>query len=431
MGRPGCTARERSAALLVAVCAVACTPATPEPRVPPPAALVPRARSAPSAEPFFLWQGLDHEWLRSFFGARVPHRVSLLGSEVTSEDTAPRSSGAARGVATFAFAQNTGVDGNFMRPVGYISGVLGASVLASRAVTEFAGTDDATEVSHPQGHVDEVKTISFDFPNAPAGAVSAFVLQGFEFESSCDPDKQPPNRPCNSHGLWPYDLRVSLGECSRVEQTFSCPITFRIYRAWTPNKGGLPPFEVKPLNDKLDWKLRLRSILIVGNSSTFEAVAITSKSDRKLNDPTREPQLHTIHPSGPGPYLTATVGITGFGFELHKIGDADRLLNLGRYIGGLRFNVDGEVFDRTLRTLTFRANHQVWAPGTVVESGVRSFLEARALFFGSGATVHQAKAGSLCVNSSKQAPFFSRWRACGGKKRGPERSRDAVTFEIP
>lgn len=421
----------RSASLLTTVGLIACAPAAPEAVAPRTLAPASQEPSVPSAGPFFLWQGLDHEWLRSFFGARVPHRVSLLGSEITNEETTPKPSGALRGVATFAFAQSTGVDGNFMHPVGYVSGVLGASVLTSRATTELSGTDDASEAEHPQGRVDEVRTIAFDVPNAPASAVSAFVLQGFEFESSCDASKQPVGRPCNSNGLWPYELRVSLGECLQRQKTFSCPISFRIFRAWTPNKGGLPPFEVKPLNDKLDWKLRLRSLLIIGDPSTLETVSVTSKSDRTLHDRARDAHVHTVRPNGSGPYAAATVGVTGFGFELYRLGDSNRLRNLGRYLGGIRFNIDDEAFDRVSRTLTFKVNHDVWAPGTVVESGVRSSLDARALFFSSGAAIHQEKAGSLCINSSKQAPFFSRWRACGGKKRGPEQSRDSVIFEIP
>ena len=90
-------------------------------------------------------------------------------------------------------------------------------------------------------------------------------------------------------------------------------------------------------------------------------------------------------------------------------------------------------FNDTLLTIPYSSH--VWAPVTVVDSLVTTTLRTAILdVAGNSAADQQQARGRLCINSTEQAPAFSRWKRCGLNTwwsrwiYGPEQSSDQLTI---
>lgn len=371
----------------------------------------PSSTSDPSIDTW-TWSGFEHEWLREVSGFRVPHRVSKLTTRVQG--------------ASFTFGQDTGVDGNFMAPVGHAQRLRGKGLGAVDGQIDVAWTDDADDSTHPRAVHDETATLSIDLGSTVlAGrARYAVVLRGIELETTCDPAKQPVDRPCDSNGIWPYVFDVDLGAPSVVGSRLTCSVTLAIHRAWTPNRGGLPGVAEKALNDKIDVRLRI-GVTVIGGSERM--LAVTRGEDVRANGNVRDdvPKRTNATIDGSGASLpTAFVGVGGFGFRLSPSESGERFQHLGRYIGALRFGVEN--VRRRPGGATFDALTSVWVPDTVERSAVDYRLRPILLEIGEGIETTAVRvSGRVCQNSDG-APSFSTFMECGSEALGPERDTDTV-----
>ncbi len=382
-----------------------------------------------------LWQGFDHEWRRFVVlprEGRVPHRISRLAS-YTQTDAVSQSDIS----GSFRFAQSTGVDGNYMWPSGYWSAIYSPDVTVLQQSRQLQWTDaiNASGASNAPFATSD-KTLDIQL-TVPEGSQVAAILNGIDLEVSCDNSKQPADLPCNSDGLWPYDFYVGFDQCRTVAEngttmgantrTLNCPLQIRIHRGWTPNKGGLqiPPFfnEIKPLNHRLDISMTVHYSLLQGPDTalhtTYPDPFIHTRSLQNIQ-PMQGEHVMTWQDAFPDSRLAS--GITGFGFQLHEplaMLDVWHLLGsdtrrLGRYIARLRFQTDNPDLDQDHTLLTLPYSTHVWSPITVVDSLVTTRLETAILEFAENSfTGNQNRArGKLCINSTDQAPAFSRWQFC-------------------
>lgn len=339
-------------------------------------------------------------------GFATPHRISRLGSYLEQEP--PR----------FGFEQAAGVDGNYMRPVGCYASVSAPGVQVSEAQAVFTWTDEV-EGDPPQARSTLEQRVE-------VGEASGVVLAGIRFESQCDSAKQPADCPCNSNGLWPFKMDVSV---SPVAQG-ACTVNVELHRAWTPMKGGLPPVEIKPLNRHLDLRLEVRLTVLRGGP---DALSVTPGPVLETRSEARRGASSVVTTSLNGEaerYPTAVAGLTRFGFELLQTGDKPRHRHRGRYIGNLRFHLEDGAYDADAGRLQVHHHSQVWVPVTVVPTDVRYTMQSALIQLGEGSRVasNQEVEGQLCFNSTEQAPFFTRWCKCGRPETGPEQSAVVVNL---
>ena len=370
----------------------------------------------------YIWRGFRHDWRREVLGFKTPHRISKLASYVSGGDT-----------PSFHFGQAAGVDGNFMQPVGYYAGIRGEGVAATQARAVFSWTDALDDAAYPQAKSDLEDVISIDLAGTPLEGCSTLVavLGGFRLKSACDPGKQPADNPCNSNGMWPFHLSMSVGRCERDGATLRVPARAKIYRAWTPHLGGLPPFEIKPLNNRLDFELELM-ITILG--ATGEHLHVTHGPTLSAQASARGEgiSISSTIEGAAGHYPRAISALTSFGFEFVRTGARAKNGHLGRYISNLRFNVEDQAYDAASGVLTVDHHAQTWIPISVVGTDARYQMSSVLLQLGSEveASGNREAHGQLCFNSTEQAPFFSRWCKCGESGKGPEQSEDAVALEF-
>lgn len=372
----------------------------------------------------FVWQGFEHEWLRTVLGFAVPHRVSRLASFLDGElltSAAPPT-----GTAQFHFGQDTGVDGNYMRPLGHYS-ALGGAVSVHRATLELEWSDDASGGEYPKAQ--SKRTALLEQPLAGitvaggAPEVGTMVLAGLSLVTSCDDAKQPVGEPCNSDGMWPYRMSFAIGDCTMTATSLQCPLEVEINRAWTPNKGGLPPLEEKPFNDKLDFHVTIHYATWLGRKVDFVVATtlLTASGMGHDNDP--KGGARTLM-GAPG-FAAATVGISRLGFLLGAADSAAKSNHLGRYIGALRFFAVPGAYRSATGELDVVWGTQVWLPDTVENATVDYELGVRLLSTRGEAAAAKTVEGRLC-SDSKNAPFFSTWQRCDEPAYGPAQAEQVV-----
>ena len=376
----------------------------------------------------YIWQGFEHEWQRFVVlrnGGRVPHRISKLHNYIQQ----PESSSSP---ATFHFAQGTGVDGNYMNPKGNYS------FIDSEAINSLSGdillqwTDEITDSNTPVANnkIHDVISIPLDALQSDVNNDTlTMILQGIQLDLSCDDALQPESNPCNSNGMWPYVFNIAINQCEASEGHYNCDLDVDIYRAWTPNKGGfqLPPLfeEIKPLNHRLDYTLRVHFSVISAPQSVFSP-QINDDIFTSTDIHQRRNKVTTLETHSPNANLSnGTYAIKSFGFGLS---DPERLeqhwqvlgsdiSQQGRYIGKLS-NLISSHIQRDQRSqetiLQASISQSLWAPITVVNATSHVSIGTRSLFFAENVLVSntQTAKGKLCINSTEQAPAFSRWSMC-------------------
>lgn len=392
---------------------------------------------APKHRAAFLWHGMDHEWLRTIVGFKIPHRVSKLDSFIDGElHDAPTWTGA----ATFNFGQSTGVDGNYMKPTGRYNALYSPDLYVTRGSTQLQWTDDSEGDTHPKAvsTQDSAITISLDVPELAHGLGDTYqaLLRGVQLQTSCDDAKQPSgSNPCNSDGMWPYRMGVALLECTRDGLTLTCPLEVQINRAWTPNLGGLPPVEEKPYNDRLDFDLTVHYTIIGGASSAVNIVhgaETTSSGEARDNDPViAQPSIQ-----GAAGYDAGALGLTAFSFGFAKLASqtAPKFDHLGRYIGRLRFEVASTSYEPTTGAMDYEFASQVWVPDTVANAEVTYTHRAALIQLASpdaNVSTPATTTGVICRNSTDQAPFFSAWEKCDEADKGPAQADDSTPISAP
>jgi hypothetical protein len=382
----------------------------------------------PASSTTFLWLGFEHEWLRRAFGFKVPHRISKLDSFIQAA-TVPSPPDSWSATATFRFGQSTGVDGNYQKPVGRYGVIDHPDLTTHRGSTAFTFTDESDRGEYPQARTSIRQTIAL--PGLGDAPQATLLLQGMSLDTSCDDAKQPEDEPCNSNGMWPFRFHIGLGDCEPSGPDLHCPVEVDVFRAWTPNLGGVPPFEIKPFNHALDYDLEIFWTVV---SAPAGAVAITPVERLAHQGNARTNSAGRIFHAAPGvPGLPAGIaGLRGWGFDFIKSGTEDRHNHLGRYIGTLDFGIDHLYTNPENGFAILDGRCQVWIPDTVVETDYACHLDPVILQFDHRAIAIQDEvSGSLCINSSDQAPRFSRWEKCGGGQFGPEQDEDTAWVVEP
>ena len=380
----------------------------------------------------FVWQGFDHEWLRTALGFRLPHRISKLDSYIADEHHGGEAPWSAS--ARFHFGQATGVDGNYMRPTGYYAAIASPRLRAFRRTLRLEWTDEIEGdlVPHAESRASGEVVVAAD--EIDHDAAIGGLLRGFSLTTRCDPAKQPPELPRNSDGMWPYVFRIGVGEHRLEAGELRIPVQVEIHRGWTPMKGGVPGIEEKPLNRRLDFDLAVHVTVLTGPPDTLaihrgEPVIATGRA----RDVGGRISRTTIVGDGMGRYRHHAIGVTSFGFELPARSEKPRHQHRGRYIGGLRFRARPAGYDADTGLAAVDHAMRVWVPRTVVPTDVRYEMQSALVQLGADATaVAPRVAGtSLCSNSAAEAPFFSRWNRCGSDLTGPERDVDSVAIVAP
>ena len=382
----------------------------------------------------YIWQGFEHEWQRFVIlrnGGRVPHRISKLHNYIQQPEDASSP-------ATFHFAQGTGVDGNYMNPKGNYS-VIGSGAEAesgSEAINSLSGdlllqwTDEITDSSTPVANnkIRDVISIPLDVIDTNNNTLT-MILQGIQLDLSCDDALQPESNPCNSNGMWPYIFNIAINQCETTEEHYNCDLDVDIYRAWTPNKGGfqLPPLfeEVKPLNHRLDYTLRVHFSVISASQAIFspqtnDDIFTSTDIHQRRNKTTT---LETLSPQTNLSQSTHAIKSFGFGLsdpallEQHWQVLGSDISQQGRYIGKLSNLISSDSqTDQSSQETVSQANisQSLWAPITVVNATSHVSIGTRSLFFADNVLVSdtQTAKGKLCINSTEQAPAFSRWSMC-------------------
>ena len=389
---------------------------------------------SPSA-PLMLWQGMDHEWRRFIVAAndgRIPHRISSLTNFLQPQADAQWQA---------TFAQDTGVDGNYMHPLTQGQKLMGIDYALNSV--RFSWKDLLQESDLSQGGVPQARNkirYLVTLPASPSVSQSQLALQGIDLSLQCHDSDQPADQPCNSNGMWPYLLAVQLGECDLSDGRYFCPLEVDIYRSWTPNQGGVPGLgETKPLNQQLSYQLDVHLVAIRNpyNILAFSPVKKVQHSHDLLNYQALE---HPLTLQGEAGYSNGTALIKGFGFMLTKpekvggqwIGFNPDLRQRGRYLARLQFMLNNPAYNSQTGSLNVKPAMHIWAPETVVDSRVHSMMKLQLLQTQEPSSGHMAK-GQLCLNSKAEAPFYSLWKNCNRQTKaalekfgGVERARQTV-----
>jgi hypothetical protein len=92
-------------------------------------------------------------------------------------------------------------------------------------------------------------------------------LNGFDINLFCDDNLQPDGKKCNSNGMWPIKMKVSIDKCDRFERKTYCAVTYEVVRGWTPTRGGL-----KPYNYRITFTVKIFVKIIMGTTQNFHYV---------------------------------------------------------------------------------------------------------------------------------------------------------------
>lgn len=192
-------------------------------------------------------------------------------------------------------------------------------------------------------------------------------------------------------------------------------------------RGGIeiPPFldESKPLNHRLDFRFTVHYSLVTGPSNQFSSTALNTFSDTQELQSMRPISSKALIPwQDLLPQSDLVTAITGFGFELNEplyVQNVWTLLGAdmrqqGPYIARLKFQADNPTRHEQQTLISLPYSTHVWAPLAVVDSLVTTHLDTAILALANPDYVSgQARArNKLCINSTKQAPAFSRWKMC-------------------
>lgn len=399
----------------------------PEAPVAEPAPEAPAAEPAPAppdGQVAVLWQGFSHFWERKALGLfHMPHRVSRFDSVVGPA----RHALAADGLVThtsFTFGQSTGVDGDHMRPRGYLGRVWAPGVTVVSGVQRLQAVDALTDEAHPRAfrRFNEVITVALPRSDGPRSAVA--VLQGLSFRSTCVDAEG-----CNSNGIWPYRFRLELAPCEDLGDTLACPLVVEVGRAWTPGRGGVPGLEEKPLNRRMGLEVDVHWTVLAGAPERFLAHRFVFENALPTTRAiVMEEQTATV-PGLPAGYGAVAVGLTGLGFEFVPTGRARGLLHRGRYIGGWGVQVSAKEWAPATGTITVAHAGGIWFPRTVSRTAVSLEVGMAILQFDDAEVIEGVTAEAHLCADSDGAPWFSDWQRCA-RILGGEPARTRVTVPV-
>jgi hypothetical protein len=105
---------------------------------------------------------------------------------------------------------------------------------------------------------------------------------------------------------------------------------------------------------------------------------------------------------------------------------------MGRYLSGIGTSVLPEAYDPQTGEITFSIAAFTHVPGTVKNASLKVSTGLTLLQFAAKDAVSAPlkSEGLICVDSSPQAPAFSRWEKCGTLLQQVGGSRDTVVIPI-
>lgn len=385
-----------------------------------------------------VWQGMDHLWERTVLGIfNVPHRISKFYSYISGvnhELDSKTGQLSTTGAATMGMS--TGVDGNYMNPKMFYSSLYSPDVQVYNAHVTVEATDkiilrkDKKDDRQLTGGFRYLGYIKIPNVSNASGDVVTGLFNGIKLKTDC-----PTGMTCNSNGFWPYRMLFGIDSC-RLDSAINeieCQYSVEIKRGWTPNLGGVPPFEIKPLNPSIHYTLEVDYVVLQGKEGLFAATRDDNEaafsSAHGQDETTQHGKIIGEH-SGSSTFTKAAVGINRWGFQLNPPRNGEKFDHRGRYIGGITMRVgaaldqdvanyyhdqNAKAYDRTLGRYVFELEGYVELPRTVKKTGIQEITDLTLLQFSSPEAVVSNQAtstGQICVDSSIQAPRLTKWKKC-------------------
>jgi hypothetical protein len=349
----------------------------------------------PTGQGALIWQGFHHQWLRQIAGQQTPHRISKLAAFFDGEQHASNpAQGTWLSTANAYFGYGPGVDGDHASPNLRFAAAYSDRIRVVHGAIRFRFSD-TTQQLNPLTSENRLQR-ELLIPRACFGDLQRLdrnshtaVLRGIALRTSCSDAKQPPGKSCNSDGMWAHRLAVGIDNCSvSVEDAIVCRVRLEIFRSFNPDG-------TKPYNHVLDFDVQVFYSAVAGPESAFAALPVQRISETaKLTD---GPLTGMITLPGRTGYAKGTVGLHGFGFELHETGIHK---NRGRYLTTVSFGV--EPMEYVAREGTLRVKYQMGlgAPNSTFPADASYHLDPVLLLFAEDAQVAQQRVarGHVCVS---------------------------------
>jgi len=360
-----------------------------------------------------IWQGFNYKWGRNVLGIfETPHRLGSFVSKVFNTTVSPNNS--LRSFIDVGFTP--GVNGDFSYPENYYSMIFANNTIDNTTniyyfeedsvninFTDYIIKDDNNEA---KTYLNFSKTFE---PSGVSGNSTGFdttnfqvILNGISLKMSCDKSKGI----CNSEGIWPELLDLSIVSCVNKNGSngtlIDCNFNFNLERGSAPYGGS-----GKALSDVMNYKLELNLLFIYKIGTKFEAHEDNIETDNEI-DIANKFAVQNITTDG----ITGTqkvVGLTGFQFRLYGT-HSDR----GRYIEQIAFAVRNS--ENTDKLDSYRYLTSVYSPYlTTYSSRIDMKLKTKVLFFDNNVEILEAQpaVGRICVNDWTTAfwCFFKRMPA--------------------
>jgi hypothetical protein len=373
----------------------------------------------------YIWQGFQHTWNRKVLGFfRTPHRISNLSSQILNEHHSfDQKSLNFQHEAQSDLFQSTGVDGDWMRPVMHYGIFHSPGLEVRRGQLHVEFTDELNEKLNASTRIEGTFSFTTNTWITNWDPITESVIHVFSLKTKCI-EPNPEVKTCNSNGIWPYRLTLGLKNCKRKriepfsdQVEFTCGYRIEVGRAWTPRKGGLPPIEVKPLNQKTQYQVDLGVQILSGPPSNFSAQRIRYEG-HKLNPRDRDPLQRSIPGriagSGNNQYPSAMIGFREVGFEFQEKGNHSEW-SMGRYLSGVGLSVTADSYDPATGFFDFTLLSGFTLPTTVKNAWLKVSSELTLLQFANREpqqVLNAQEEGLICINSTHEAPLFSRWKKC-------------------
>jgi len=191
------------------------------------------------------------------------------------------------------------------------------------------------------------------------------VLQGWRIDMYCDPNEQPAGEICNSNGIWPYNLQISLDDCN-VGDSLTCTLNFYLLRSCDPSCAYGENLGIdKAFNHVMNYDIYIYSNAIFGENlnvkllENINAEKITSEGNT----------YGTVVAQGDFGFDAATVALRGFNFTLSPLKD-DSIFSgkPGRYLESLTFRLQDILYSTFENQLAFNWTMGYYTPLTTFPS---------------------------------------------------------------
>ena len=355
-----------------------------------------------------VWNGFRHFWRRKFLGYHIPHRIQAIRNYITHQDQTKDYH------EIITMGQNNVVDGNFMKPEGFYTQIQLEKTRYQAGRISLCWFDASTDDDHPKARSRirmKVKIPKTVFPKPVSNDdMMTILLNGFDLSSTASTKLENDQNRYKPKGFWPYRLFFKVADISHDDSSIEFILKVDVFRAWTPNRGGLPYLDEKPYAKSLRINLDLYFLILIDRSGNMYLKSERIQSLGRIRD--KQPKQIEISYDQSNEYKSFFTGINSFGFEFSPINTNHSKHNhLGRYIGGIWFQIKDE---KDQKSPYSKISSQVWSPQTVINTDVRYLTEITSIYQ-KEEIKHEggSRQACICINSDDNAKFFSTWKRCG------------------